>query len=318
MLKSRISKASIIALSMSFMLAIPAYAGIGSGHSAQIKADKMAKTNNLIICNEQLSIEALYTINNGIIKGNSNGNYKMKDKVKRGDMSIMIVRAFNLVNSSDATIENFYDVSKDSYYYEAIETIKLLGIAKGNGKKFNPNNNVTLEEAILFVERTLDVAGYNYSDQNIHDLFVGRSMSDFATREDISRILYSVLGNLKDTNTDTILYETDENTAITFDEDDFNDVCEDITGEHLVYIKFNIPSSSYGKLYYDYKSSSHYDSKVIATNKYYYASEDDDDYLLSKVTFVPASDYIGTVNLSYTGYNEDRETFTGIIRVIVE
>ncbi|WP_019230417.1 S-layer homology domain-containing protein [Sedimentibacter sp. B4] len=112
---------------------------------------------------------------------------------------------------------------------------------------------------------------------------------------------------------DTINVSTKEDTVLYFDDDDFNDVCEDATNEELDYIKFTLPSSSYGRLYYNYSSPSSYGSLVSEGTKYYY----DDSPSLSKVAFVPYKDYNGTVTVKYTGWNTDGVNFTGTVKITV-
>lgn len=112
---------------------------------------------------------------------------------------------------------------------------------------------------------------------------------------------------------DDIEISTKEDTAVKFDDEDFNDVCEDATGEELDYVTFTLPSSKYGKLYYNYTSSTKYDSEVTSSKKYYY----DDTPSISKITFVPYKDYYGTVTIKYTGYNIDGNSFTGSVKVEV-
>ena len=112
---------------------------------------------------------------------------------------------------------------------------------------------------------------------------------------------------------DDIKISTKEDIAIKFDDEDFNDACEDATGEELDYITFTLPSSKYGKLYYNYTSSSKYDSAVTTSRKYYY----DDTPSISRITFVPYKDYYGTVTIKYKGYNVDGLSFTGSIKVEV-
>jgi len=117
----------------------------------------------------------------------------------------------------------------------------------------------------------------------------------------------------EDDDADTITYTTDEDEEITFDDDDFDEVCNDATDEDLDYVKFTLPSSSKGVLYYNYTSSSSYGSKVSVSTKYYLSSSP----YLSKVTFVPAEGYTGTVSISYTGYNDDGDSFSGIVKITV-
>lgn len=273
--------------------------------------------------NQLLSSAAQYMVDQGIIKGNSSGSYSMSDKVKRCDMSLMLVRAFNLDTSSGSSANGFSDVSQGSYYYDAVNTIQGLGIAQGDGHNFNPTQNMTLEQAILFVERALDAAGIDYSDVDIEGLFDGRTLSEAATREDVSTILYAVLGDdyvsgaaITNNSADAIDYKSDENTDITFDNGDFYDACTAATDGTLDYVVFSNPSSYLGKLYYGYNSSTDYDGKVSASSKYYY-SADTDEVSLSDITFVPSEDLSGTATLSYTGYDTDGNSFKGTVKITI-
>ena len=126
-------------------------------------------------------------------------------------------------------------------------------------------------------------------------------------------------GNIKiivrDVMIGTITYSTYENTPIVFNRTDFYSICSDVTGDTLSYVTFTLPSSSYGTLYYNYTSSSSYDSKVSASTKYYYSSSSSP--YLSKVSFVPYTNYSGTVTVSYTAYDADGTYFTGTVKITV-
>lgn len=116
--------------------------------------------------------------------------------------------------------------------------------------------------------------------------------------------------NQYDWDADPILYTTGSFTPLSFDSDDFADACDEANNEGLDYVKFSLPSTSYGTLYYDYTSSTNYDSKVSASTKYYESDLDD-------VVFVPKSSYRGTFIINYTGYDDDGDTFTGIVKITV-
>lgn len=113
---------------------------------------------------------------------------------------------------------------------------------------------------------------------------------------------------------ETITYTATSGTPAVFDDSDFNDVCQNLTDENLSYVKFSLPSSSYGRLYYDYTSSGDYGSTVSSSTKYYRTSSP----YLSEVSFVPDVDYAGNVTINYTAYNVDGESFTGSIKVVVK
>ena len=361
MIRSKLMKITALAMSLSMLLAIPAYAGnqqsgqnswntnngmfpfqqdgtqLQNGQNGQNGMQNNQNSQNGMQNNQngqngmqnsqntqnnnKLSNAAQFLVSKGIIKGNSSGNYAMTDNVKRCDMSLMLVRAFDLnTESTDST--NFGDVTKDSYYYDAVNTMKQMGIARGDGQNFNPSQNMTLQEAILFVERALDAAGIDYTDVDLEGLFDGKSLTDYATREDVSAILYAVLGEdyqeapTAVTNAAIVSYQTDANSAVAFDGDDFNDVCSDVTGGTLDYVVFTNPSGQQGRLYYGYTSSSDFDAKVSSSDKYYLDS--DDGNTISDVSYVPASNISGPVTINYTGYNTDGTSFHGTVRITVE
>lgn len=110
-----------------------------------------------------------------------------------------------------------------------------------------------------------------------------------------------------------IYYVTDESRAISLDADDFMDMCEDLTGEELWYVRFTQPSSSVGTLYYDYVSPSDYGSIVSSGTRYY----PDSSPYISRVSFVPKAGFSGTATISYTGYNVDGEAYSGAVKIIV-
>lgn len=111
---------------------------------------------------------------------------------------------------------------------------------------------------------------------------------------------------------DTIDYTTDMEEEIRFDDDDFIDACSDLTRKDLDYVKFELPSSRYGILYYDFDTVKNSDK--VSDAKKYYASE---SLYLKKVTFLPADDYEGTVTIRYTGYNIAGDSYSGKVRITV-
>ena len=122
------------------------------------------------------------------------------------------------------------------------------------------------------------------------------------------------IGSGGSTTWDTITYSARKNGSAHFDADDFNDLCLDQTGARLNYVRFTLPSSSRGTLYYNYTSSGNYGSKVSASTSYRRTSSP----YLDDVAFVPAFDWTGTVNISFTGYSTAGRSFSGTVKVTVE
>ncbi len=84
-------------------------------------------------------------------------------------------------------------------------------------------------------------------------------------------------------------------------------------GKSLSYVTFDIPSSSYGKLYYNYTSPTKFDSVVSNDKKYYISAAP----YISNVAFVPQETYSGTFYVTYTGYTSNGASFTGKIKITV-
>lgn len=111
---------------------------------------------------------------------------------------------------------------------------------------------------------------------------------------------------------DTITYRVSGGSSVEFDASDFNDAARDVTGETLRYVRFTLPSSSKGTLYYDYDDGD-YASKVSESRNYYRAQSP----YLSEISFVPASSFSGTVSISFTGWTTENSRFTGTVEIQV-
>lgn len=104
-----------------------------------------------------------------------------------------------------------------------------------------------------------------------------------------------------------ITYTAAAGTAVTFNDDDFNDYCKDLTDYNLDYVRFTLPSDSKGTLYYQYDKSG--EKKITSSTSYYRSSSP----RLYDVTFVPAKEYSGNVEISFTGRSTDGDSFSGTV-----
>ncbi len=113
-----------------------------------------------------------------------------------------------------------------------------------------------------------------------------------------------------------VSYTTRSGRAIEFDAADFNDMCREVTGANLSYVRFEeLPASSRGTLYYNYTSSSSTGSRVSESTRYYRSGTSP---MLSKVSFVPKSGYTGTVSIPFIGYDVNNRRIDGRVRITVE
>ena len=91
----------------------------------------------------------------------------------------------------------------------------------------------------------------------------------------------------------------------------FNDACLATLGETLSYVRFSLPTSSEGTLYYNYRSAGVYDSRVDTNTRYYYSGTPG----IGSITFVPAANAPAQIVIPYTGYGVSGSTFTGNVRI---
>ena len=128
------------------------------------------------------------------------------------------------------------------------------------------------------------------------------------------KVKISVGGDSGSSTSDEIIsYKMSANDkTVDFDEEDFNDLCNDLNDEDLDYIKITIPSATKGILYYDY-SNGNYASIVSSGKKYYY----DSSTYIKDITFVPDDGFTGTCKIDFTGYDVKGDSFSGIVSITV-
>lgn len=114
-------------------------------------------------------------------------------------------------------------------------------------------------------------------------------------------------------NTGMTDYTTATNTPRAFAASDFNAACMSATGAYLRSISFVLPSSSCGTLYADDASPSNPGTAINADSVLYYRKTPK----LSTVTFVPATNYTGTVMITYIGVNTNDIAYAGTVKIIV-
>ena len=110
---------------------------------------------------------------------------------------------------------------------------------------------------------------------------------------------------------DTIQYSTDYNSAAVFDRDDFDNLSQWETDRDISTVRFDLPRSSEGDLYRNYRSSSSKGTRITSSTTIS-AGE------LDRVAFIPASRYTGTVTLDFVAKATNNEEFEGTVEITVE
>lgn len=113
-------------------------------------------------------------------------------------------------------------------------------------------------------------------------------------------------------DSEVVSYTTTSGGVVGFNASDFNSACQAITGERLDYLRFSLPASRYGTLYYQYDSGRGSGSSVSSSASYYRSGG---SRLLDDVSFLAASGASGTVSFEYTGYNTAGQRFTGTVEI---
>ncbi len=84
-------------------------------------------------------------------------NFKPMDNSKRGDFILMLVKTVGLQAGFSS---NFNDVPVNSYYYNAIGTVRALGITSGTGNgNFDPKSGITRQDLLVQVYKVARAAG---------------------------------------------------------------------------------------------------------------------------------------------------------------
>ncbi len=140
--------------------------------------------------------------------------------------------------------------------------------------------------------------------------YTGTVSIDFTGRSvDNDRFSGTVKIEVGDTGSGDISYTAPAGSAVSFVLSDFNDLCEDETGERLDYVTFDLPSSSRGTLYYQYGKSG--EEKLSSSDKYYRSGSP----RLEDVSFVPASSFSGTLEIKFSGRSTDNDRFSGTVAI---
>ncbi|WP_166246271.1 family 43 glycosylhydrolase [Paenibacillus turpanensis] len=91
----------------------------------------------------------------GFIKGSPDGTFNPAGEITRADFVVLLVRLLGLKSDSPGS---FTDVPKDAYYYEAVGTLKALGITNGIGEgRFDPSGKITRQDLMVLLARALTV-----------------------------------------------------------------------------------------------------------------------------------------------------------------
>lgn len=115
-----------------------------------------------------------------------------------------------------------------------------------------------------------------------------------------------------DYGSDTIQYTATTKEPAVFERDDFDDLSQWATRNNVSSVKFDIPATSRGDLYQNYRSLTSKGSRITSSNTSISASS------LDRMAFIPASGFLGTVSIGFTATAySNGGTFTGTVEIVV-
>jgi len=128
-------------------------------------------------------IEAL--AQRGIINGKTTDTYDPNGHITRAEFAAIIARGLSLPQKEQTL---FTDVKKDDWFYEYINTAYSYGIIKGISEtEFNPNGDITHQEAAVMVSRAAKLCGMNIEMKSDEIKDVLASFTDYISLADWSK-----------------------------------------------------------------------------------------------------------------------------------
>ena len=91
-----------------------------------------------------------------VLNGYSDGTFKPNNLLTRAEYVAIISRMFEPKNTAD--LSKFKDLDKDAWYYDSFAKVFTLNAIQGTSSTtMNPNANITRQEAIVILNRILDL-----------------------------------------------------------------------------------------------------------------------------------------------------------------
>lgn len=144
----------------------------------------------------------------------NNGKFRPKDKMTRGEMAVLLQRAFDLKGEGTVIIS---DVSTNHRLHDAINAVMTAGLSNGYPDgTFKPDNKMLREEFALFVARGLNENYRVYPDNIISDETDGEENEEPQVKEAIVRAdILNLRSTPTDASPDNIIGKLPEGTRVT-------------------------------------------------------------------------------------------------------
>ncbi len=182
----------------------------GSSSAAEIVIPDGWAHDALVFCVEQ-----------GILRGNTNGDLLATHDATRSQLAAMLVRLFQAEPMD--SLKDYSDVPEGAWYHDEMAKAVAMGLFEGSGGKLNPEKYITREQAFTVLARAFGVA---CEDTGVLDAFSdGKNVSlwaragvaglveagyihgttrgklnpqKFITRQELAQVLYNALDCITD------------------------------------------------------------------------------------------------------------------------
>lgn len=115
-----------------------------------------------------------------------------------------------------------------------------------------------------------------------------------------------------------VQYNTFSGKLVNFSAYDFASACSAAAGGTLNYIQFTtLPNSNEGTLYYNYNSSTTWNTQASTWTYYYRTTNYSGQNLIGGLSFLANKNFTGTVQIPYVGYNTNNVRFEGVVTIQV-
>lgn len=237
---------------------------------------------------------------NGTIRVTVNGTGDVMYSSSEGAPVTFLADDFNLYHPNLSAVSFTPPLDSVGTLYYNYTSPAQPGTKVSSGTTYSRTGNPSLDR-VTFVP----AAGYAGTVR------ISYKGTDTGGRSFTGVVTITVNGGGSAGTTTDIYYPMKEDSWVTFRAADFNTASRNTLGESLSYVRFSLPPSNEGTLFYNYRGFSSYDSAVASTTSYYYSGTPS----LSGVSFVPTTTTPGQVDIDYTGYTIKGNTFTGTIHL---
>ena len=192
-MRKKLWRCLALVLALASLLTAPACAAELPGQPETVRADGLLYVPDHSVYFADVAAdynwafqEIDYLANTNVVSGTGNFIFSPAKSLTRADFILMLYRAYDMEKYVGEG--NFSDVSPNAYYADALCAARALGIATGDAQdRFYPTKELTRQDAMVFLKRTLDRTGLT---------FPAGDLSVFSDRDQLAAYASEAVGAL--------------------------------------------------------------------------------------------------------------------------